>query len=122
MSSPLYHLEITYVGDFVAEYLKQDKLILFAEPVPPDIADYCAVHRPGEFNDVLLPGLAVNINNLFYRITAVGDVATANLKQLGHITLSFDGAIDAELPGMVHLCGPTPKKILPGDQISIFSE
>lgn len=122
MSSPLYHLEITYVGDFVAEYLKQDKLILFAEPVPPDIADYCAVHRPGEFNDVLLPGLAVNINNLFYRITAVGDVATANLKQLGHITLSFDGAIDAELPGTVHLCGPTPEKILPGDQISIFSE
>lgn len=122
MSSPLYHLEITYVGDFVAEYLKQDKLILFAESVPPDIADYCAVHRPGEFNDVLLPGLAVNINNLFYRITAVGDVATANLKQLGHITLSFDGGIDAELPGTVHLCGPTPEKILPGDQISIFRE
>jgi PTS system glucitol/sorbitol-specific IIA component len=47
MSSPLYHLEITYVGEFVAEYLQQDKLILFAEPVPPDIADYCAIHRPG---------------------------------------------------------------------------
>lgn len=119
MSLPLYHLEITYVGEFVAEYLKQDKLILFAEPVPPDIADYCAVHRPGKFNLVLLPGLAVTINNARYRITAVGDVATANLKQLGHITLSFDGAIDAELPGTVHLCGPTPQQILPGDQIFI---
>jgi len=122
MSSPLYHLEITSVGDFVAEYLQEDKLILFADPVPPDIADYCAVHRPGELNTVLLPGLAVKINNAFYRITAVGDVATANLKQLGHITLNFDGAIDAELPGTVHLCGPTPKKILPGDQIFIFRQ
>jgi len=122
MSSPLYHLEITSVGGFVAEYLQEDKLILFAEPVPPDIADYCAIHRPGEFNAVLLPGLAVKINNAFYRITAVGDVATANLKQLGHITLNFDGAIDAELSGTVHLCGPTPKKILPGDQIFIFRQ
>jgi PTS system glucitol/sorbitol-specific IIA component len=119
MSSPLYRLEIIFVGEFVAEYLKQDKLILFAEPVPADIADYCAVHRPNEFHDVLLPGLAVKINTLCYRITAVGDVATANLKQLGHITLSFDGAIDAELPGTVHLCGPTPQQILPGDQIFI---
>ena len=122
MSSPLYHLEITSAGGFVAEYLQEDKLILFAEPVPPDIADYCAIHRPGEFNAVLLPGLAVKINNAFYRITAVGEVATANLKQLGHITLNFDGAIDAELPGTVHLCGPTPEKILPGDQISIFRQ
>lgn len=122
MSSPLYHLEITYVGEFVAEYLQQDKLILFAEPVPPDIADYCAIHRPGDFTIVLLPGQRAKINNATYRITAVGDVATANLKQLGHITLSFDGAIDAELPGTVHLCGPTPQKILPGDQISIFCE
>lgn len=122
MSSPLYHLEIISVGSFVAEYLQEDKLILFADPVPPDIADYCAVHRPGELNTVLLPGLAVKINNAFYRITAVGDVATANLKQLGHITLNFDGAIDAELPGTVHLCGPTPKNILPGDQIFIFRQ
>lgn len=122
MSSPLYQLEITRVGEFVAEYLKQNKLILFSESVPQDIADYCAVHRSGEFNDVLLPGLQLQINNVTYRITAAGDVATVNLKQLGHITLNFDGAIDAELPGMVHLCGPAPKKILPGDQISIFCE
>ncbi|WP_437888949.1 PTS glucitol/sorbitol transporter subunit IIA [Phytobacter sp. V91] len=122
MSSPLSQLEITYVGEFVAEYLKEDKLILFSEPVPADIADYCAVHRAGEFNAVLLPGLVVKINNNLYRITAVGDVATANFKQLGHITLSFDGAIDAELPGTVHLCGPTPQKILPGEQIFILSE
>ncbi|MGK9173212.1 PTS fructose transporter subunit IIA [Yokenella regensburgei] len=119
MLSPLYQLDITFVGEFVAQYLKQDKLILFSEAVPPDIADYCAVHRSGEFQDVLLPGLALKINTTRYRITAVGEVATANLKQLGHITLSFDGAIDAELPGTVHLCGPTPQQILPGDKIFI---
>ena len=63
MSSPLYQLEITRVGEFVAEYLKQNKLILFAEPVPQDIADYCAIHRAAAFPDVLLPGQRVEINN-----------------------------------------------------------
>lgn len=122
MSLPLYQLEVTQVGDFVAEYLQQHKLILFAEPVPTDIAEYCAIHRPGKFNAVLLPGQKVTLNSFIYRITAVGSVATANLKQLGHITLNFDGAIDAELPGTVHLCGPTPETILPGDQICIYRE
>ncbi|WP_342321048.1 PTS glucitol/sorbitol transporter subunit IIA [Kosakonia sp. BYX6] len=122
MSAPLYQLVITQVGDFVAAYLRQDKLILFAEPVPTDIADYCAIHQPGKFNGVLLPGQRLTINAINYRITAVGSVATANLKQLGHITLNFDGAIDAELPGTVHLCGVTPEIILPGNQICIYCE
>ncbi|QJT80274.1 PTS glucitol/sorbitol transporter subunit IIA [Kosakonia sp. MUSA4] len=122
MTFPVYRLEVTQVGEFVAQYLQQDKLILFAEPVPTDIAEYCAVHRPGKFNGVLLPGQKVTINSLIYRITAVGSVATANLKQLGHITLHFDGAISAELPGMVHLCGATPATIRPGDQICIYRE
>ncbi len=41
----------------------------------------------------------MKINQAIYRVTAVGSVATANLKQLGHITLNFDGAATAELPG-----------------------
>ena len=97
MSSPLYHLEITYVGDFVAEYLKQDKLILFAELVPPDIAYYCAIHRPGDFINVLLPGQRAITNNFTYRITDVGVVATANLHKLGLNTLCSDGAFVQEL-------------------------
>ncbi|HEM8072130.1 TPA: PTS fructose transporter subunit IIA, partial [Klebsiella aerogenes] len=60
-------------------------------------------------------------NNTQYRITAVGSVATANLKRLGHITLSFDNAAQAELPGMVHLAGSSPKIISEGDQISIYT-
>lgn len=122
MSLPLYQLEVTQVGEFVAQYLRQHKLILFAEPVPTDIADYCAIHQSGKFNDVLLPGQKVTLNTTVYRITAVGSVATANLKQLGHITLNFDGAITAELPGMVHLCGVMPHVILPGDKLSIYRE
>ncbi|MTH46522.1 PTS glucitol/sorbitol transporter subunit IIA [Intestinirhabdus alba] len=119
MAESLYHLEIISVGRFVARALQQQRLILFADPVPAAIADYCAVHRPGKLSGALLPGLHIKINESVRQITAVGSVATANLQRLGHITLSFNGAAEAELPGTVHLSGPTPATILPGDRITI---
>lgn len=121
MLLPLYQLEVISVGKYVAGYLQENKLILFAEPVPEDIADYCAVHRPGKFNGVLLPGQTVKIDDMEYRISAVGSVATTNLKQLGHITLSFDSAESPELPGTVHLCGQRPQTIYPGNRIVFYS-
>lgn len=120
MSQPLHQLDVVSVGNFVPTYLKENKLILFSDPVPDDIGEYCAVHRSKEFNAVLAPGQVLKINNYRYHITAVGSVATANLKQLGHITLNFDGASIAELPGTVHLCGRVPENINPGDHISIY--
>ena len=105
MPSPLYSLSITAVGEYVTNYLAENKLILFAEPAPADIAMYCALHRASDLSAELAPGQILSLNNTQYRITAVGSVATANLKRLGHITLSFDNAAQAELPGMVHLAG-----------------
>ena len=64
----------------------------------------------------------MKINETIYRVTAVGGVATANLKQLGHITLKFDGAATAELPGMVHLNGDVPQAIQRGDQMFFYPE
>ncbi|MCV5198420.1 PTS glucitol/sorbitol transporter subunit IIA, partial [Escherichia coli] len=68
----------------------------------------------------LSPGQQMKLNDKNYRVTAVGRVATANLRQLGHITLNFDGADIAELPGTVHLYGEPPQIIQPGDQISFY--
>jgi len=118
MRPPLYSLRITAVGEYVKNYLEEQKLILFSDVVADDIAMYCAIHQASDLSAGLSPGQVMKINKLVYRVTAVGDVATANLKQLGHITLNFDGALSAELPGMVHLCGFPPEHIHVGDRIS----
>lgn len=47
-------------------------------------------------------------------VTAVGEVAEQNLRELGHITLRFDGHREAEFPGTVHVAGPVPDAIAPG--------
>ncbi len=83
--------------------LRELRLILFSDAVPDDIASYCAVHQASELTAELSPGQQMKLNDKNYRVTAVGRVATANLRQLGHITLNFDGADIAELPGTVHL-------------------
>ncbi|CBG91729.1 PTS glucitol/sorbitol transporter subunit IIA [Citrobacter rodentium] len=118
MTVPLYSLLITAVGEYVKHYLEERKLILFSDAVPDDLAMYCAVHQGSELTAELSVGQIMKINETVYPVTAVGSVATANLKQLGHITLNFDGAVTAELPGMVHLCGEPPRNIQPGDRIS----
>ena len=120
MPTPFYSLLITAVGEYVKGFIEEQKLILFSESAPDDIAMYCAVHRASEMTSALSPGQIMKINQVFYRITAVGNVATLNLKQLGHITLSFDGAETAELPGTVHVSGEALRSIQPGDQISFY--
>ncbi len=42
-----------------------------------------------------------------YPVTAVGSVAEDNLRELGHVTLRFDGLSEAEFPGTVR-GGPVP--------------
>lgn len=120
MTMPLYSLLITAVGEYVEDYLQEQQLILFSDSVSDDIAMYCAVHQGSELTVELSPGQIMKINETIYRVTAVGSVATENLKQLGHVTLSFDGAVIAELPGTVHLYGESPQSIHTGDRISFY--
>lgn len=120
MSAPLYSLLITAVGRYVSSSLEEQRLILFSDTISADIAMYCAVHQASELTAKILSGQIMKLNDAIYLVTAVGDVATENLKQLGHITLSFDGAVVAELPGTVHLSGTPPRNIQPGDRISFY--
>jgi PTS system glucitol/sorbitol-specific IIA component len=45
-----------------------------------------------------VPGAELQLGELRYPVTAVGDVAEQNLRELGHITLRFDGHREAEFP------------------------
>lgn len=120
MCAPFYALRITAVGEYVKDYLREQKLILFSAAAPEDIASYCALHQGSDLTAPLSPGQLMKINQAIYPVTAVGNIATANLKQLGHITLSFDGASVAELPGTVHLRGDAPQFIVPGDSMTFY--
>ena len=103
MSVPLYSLRITAVGEYVEYSLRELRLILFSDAVPDDIASYCAVHQASELTAELSPGQQMKLNDKNYRVTAVGRVATANLRQLGHITLNLMAQISLNYPGRTPL-------------------
>lgn len=115
----LYYSEIIQIGRFAEDALSDNMLITFKIGVPEDLSDYCFVHTHGELLTDMQVGDVVSFGQENYIITALGDVANQNFRELGHVTWRFDGASVAEYPGSVHLQGEVPKKIRLNSALSI---
>ena len=110
----IYQTTITRIGACATDALSDQMLITFREGAPADIEEFCFIHCHGELNGVLQAGIQFELGQHRYPVTAVGSVAEMNLRELGHITLRFDGQSEAEFPGTVHVAGPVPDAIAPG--------
>lgn len=110
----IYQTTITRIGQSAADALSDQMLITFREGAPADIEEFCFIHCHGELHGALKAGSQLELGDTRYAVTAVGDVAEQNLRELGHITLRFDGHREAEFPGTVHVAGPVPDAIAPG--------
>ncbi|QCR37959.1 PTS glucitol/sorbitol transporter subunit IIA [Nissabacter sp. SGAir0207] len=119
----LYESTFTAVGACARESLEENFLITFGEGAPQEVAEYCFIHRPAiNQGGPVAAGAVVAIGEQRYPVTAVGEVATQNLRELGHITLRFDGAAVAEFPGCVHVAGTLPRTIAPGQTFRVLSD
>lgn len=107
----IYQTKITKIGQFAKDALDENMLITFKEGAPQDVEDYCFIHAHGELNGELQVGDTLQIDNEHFEISAVGNVASFNLKELGHVTFRFDGKQEAEYPGTIHLIGNVPQNI-----------
>lgn len=119
----LYESTFTATGPLATEALEDNFLITFGEGAPKDVAEYCFIHR-AEINEAehLCTGAIMTIGEGQYPVTAVGDVASENLRELGHITVRFDGACVAEFPGTVHVAGKPPATVKPGQKFRLVAE
>ncbi|TKI07737.1 PTS glucitol/sorbitol transporter subunit IIA [Martelella alba] len=117
----LYQSTFTRIGECARDALADNMLITFREGAPEDIESFCFIHRPGQLTGELRAGDTLALADVRYPITAVGEVATENLRELGHITVRFDGASRAEFPGTVHVAGKTPGDIPLGSALMILA-
>lgn len=106
----IYNTVVTYIGNNVSQFIKQDMFIIFKENVPEDLKDYCFLHN----NNELIKNIEVD-DTLFlgesqYKITAVGQYVNQNLRDLGHITFKFSGEVKASVSGTLFL---EKKEIVP---------
>ncbi|KES17702.1 PTS glucitol/sorbitol transporter subunit IIA [Gilliamella apicola] len=121
MSNVIYQSKINQIGEFAPDALADGMLILFKNGAPSDLADYCFIHNHDDLKQDLQVGQVLQIGKHTYHITSVGDVANTNFRELGHITLRFDGSSQAELPGTIHVKGDIPNQLFVGDEIKILN-
>ncbi|WP_114193286.1 PTS glucitol/sorbitol transporter subunit IIA [Edaphovirga cremea] len=117
----IFQTTISKIGEFAQDALQEDMLITFREGAPQDIVDYCFIHQHSTTLGELTVGGELELADIRYPITAVGEVATQNLRELGHLTVRFNGDRQAEFPGSIHVTGQTPSAIPLGSTLRFFA-
>lgn len=117
----VYERTVSGIGECARETFDDGFIILFdEEQATDDMAEYCFLHQGEALKGDFAIGDTLTINGKAFSITAIGNNAFDNLRDLGHITLYFDGAEEAKLPGCVHVFGTMPQSDLAmGAQLSI---
>jgi PTS system glucitol/sorbitol-specific IIA component len=113
-----YRTTVVDVGPEVAEMAAAGVVILFGEPLPEALAEVSVVHRPSQTLEghAIGAGDVVTFGDGELEITSVGDLATKNLDDLGHVVLYVNQPDQKLLPGAVNATGTLPV-IEPGQVI-----
>ncbi|CAI1100837.1 MULTISPECIES: PTS glucitol/sorbitol transporter subunit IIA [Serratia] len=117
----IFQTTITQIGGSARDALFDDMLITFREGAPADIEEFCFIHQHGNTLGELRAGGWMELADQRYPITAVGNVASQNLRELGHLTVRFDGETQAEFPGSIHVSGTTPIDIPIGSTLKFIA-
>jgi glucitol/sorbitol PTS system EIIA component len=100
---------------------KEDKiLILFGPQAPKELREMAVIH---EFKDLgeepLKEGGTIQFGDESFTITALGNLANKNFKELGHISIYFQEPMDNVLPGAVFAAPHTFPTINEGTVIEL---
>lgn len=116
-----YATKINEIGPSAEAFFGEKMLILFGENAPAELREFCLLIDINAVEDDINVGDTLQLGENTYKITAVGDAVRQNLAQLGHITLKFDGATEAELPGTLYLEDSEVTGVNAGAEIKIYS-
>ena len=101
---PIYLTEIKEIGPEVEAFLEEKYLILFETGAPPELAEMAVLHDRSHMRDEPpAAGDVLSIGDRDFRMTAVGEKAWKNIKDLGHAVFVFNGAREVEMPGQICL-------------------
>lgn len=99
----MYKTVVKAIGAESHLFKDENMLILFGLNAPEELRDYCYNIEVTPVTEDINVGQVLVIGTNRYKITAVGDVVVKNLSDLGHITIKFDSATAADLPGTLHV-------------------
>lgn len=115
-NATLYRSEILSLGQGTAEMFDAGVLIFFGTPCPDALAEVSVVHRAELYpqRDLQI-GDTLRVGESEVSIADVGELASTNLRELGHIVIYTDPATKL-LPGAVLVNGnirmPSPGQFI----------
>jgi PTS system glucitol/sorbitol-specific IIA component len=98
----VYRTTIIEIGEKVMEFIPQGMIVIFKDNAPDYLREYCVIHKENMLLKEIQKNDILRIGNLEFKIESVGSAVNENLKNLGHITLRFDGGVNS-LPGSLNL-------------------
>lgn len=116
----LYKTKVINIGNEAEMFREEGMIILFGENAPKSLSDYCYNIKVEPVPVEIKTGMELSIGSEKYAITAVGSVVRKNLSELGHITIKFDGSLEAELPGTLYVENKDLPEIAIETEISIL--
>lgn len=99
----IYETTIKDIGTDAAAFESEKMVILFGDNAPAELVDFCYIIEINEIDGAITEENILVIDDTEYEITKVGAAVNKNLNDLGHITLKFDGSIEAEQSGTLYL-------------------
>lgn len=115
----IYETKVVNLGSEAEMFQAENMMILFGEEAPEDLANYSYIININSLEESIEPGMVITFDNQSYKVTAVGDLVNKNLTNLGHITLKFDNATEAELPGTLYVEDKELPNVEKGTKITI---
>jgi PTS system glucitol/sorbitol-specific IIA component len=120
--APIYELSVTGVGPLIDEFTEAGVWVFFRDGAPEELAEFALLHRGDAPREPIAAGQVIEIDGQRYTITAVGDLANANIRNLGHLVLKVNGATVPELPGEVCIeARPLPQPFI-GTSLRVWKE
>ena len=117
-----YEATITEIGPLVDEFIEHKILVLFGAEAPEELAEFSVLHDGTELHDPIAAGDTVHLDDHAYQVLAVGEVVNANLANLGHLILKFNGLDEPEMPGDVNVEDEDIPELGPGMKLRIEGE
>ena len=115
----IYSSEIVRIGEQAKLFLDEGIVVFFGDNAPEELQDFAVIHKLDEITGEIKVGSEVTLSDVQLKVTAVGDVANENFKNLGHLVLKLDASTEAALPGDVSCSFDKKPEIEVGDKVII---
>ena len=115
----IFETSVQEIGAEAALFADDKMLILFGDNAPEGLKEYAYQIIINRAKEEITTEMILAIGKTDLKITAVGNLVTKNLNQLGHITMKFTGETTAALPGTLYLEGKEIPIITVGTKITI---